>query len=108
MPILGRAMFPHLPATRVLPAVAGMVALLALLPAAACAQLVGTKGGGPLSPALEELAEPAVAAEPLVAQARHLGLPADGPGSLLREGGRVLVALRLSRSTEAALPALRA
>lgn len=100
-------MFPGLPATRVLPAVAGAAALLALLPASACAQLAGSKGGGPLSPALEELAEPTVAAGTLAAQARHLGLPARGPGSLLRDGGRVLVALRLSRVPGAALPALR-
>jgi subtilisin family serine protease len=100
-------MFPGLPAIRVPPAVAGAVVLLALLPAAACAQLAGSKGGGPLSPPLEELAEPAVAAEPLAAQARHLGLPARGPGSLLRDGGRVVVALRLSRDPGTALPALR-
>jgi subtilisin family serine protease len=100
-------MFSGLPATRVPPAVAGAAVLLALLPAAACAQLAGSKGGGPLSPPLEELAEPSVAAEPLAAQARHLGLPVRGPGSLLRDGGRVAVALRLSRDPGTALPALR-
>lgn len=100
-------MFPVFSVTRVLPAVAGAAVLFALLPAAASAQLVGSKGGGPLSPPLEELAEPAVAAEPLAAQARRLGLPADGPGSLMRDGGRVLVALRLARAPAAALPALR-
>ncbi|HET8956203.1 MAG TPA: S8 family serine peptidase [Solirubrobacterales bacterium] len=101
-------MFLDFPATRVPQAVAGAAVLLALLPAAACAQLAGSKGGGPLSPPLEVLARPAVAAEPLAAQARDLGLPARGPGSLLREGGRVIVALRLSRATGAALPDLRA
>jgi hypothetical protein len=90
-----------------MPAVAAAAVFLSLLPAAACAQLAGSKGGGPLSPALEELAEPAVAAEPLSAQARHLGLPTGGPGALLRDGGRVVVALRLSRAPGAALPALR-
>ena len=70
-------MFLGLPAIRVPPAVAGAIVLFALLPAAACAQLVGSKVGGPLSPGLEELARPAVAAEPLAAQSRHLGLPAQ-------------------------------
>lgn len=101
-------MFPGLLATKVLPAIAGAAVFLAFLPTAADAELAGSKGGGPLSPALEELAEPAVAAKPLSAQARHLGLPARGPGSLLRDGGRVLVTLRLSRGPGAALPALRA
>jgi len=101
-------MFPGFPATRVPQAVAGAAVFLALLPAAACAQLVGSKGGGPLSPGLEVLARPSVAAEPLAAQARELGLPARGPGSLLRDGGRVLVALRLSRATGPALADLRA
>jgi Subtilase family len=100
-------MFSGLPAIRVPAAVVGAVVLLIFLPATACAELVGTKEGGPLSPALEQLARPAVAAEPLAAQSRHLGLPADGPGSLLREGGRVLVSARLSRSLGVALPALR-
>lgn len=100
-------MFLGLPAIRAPQAVAGAIVLLVLLPATASAELVGTKGGGALSPALEELATPAVAAEPLAAQSRHLGLPADGPGSLLRDGGRVLVTARLSRSLGVALPVLR-
>jgi len=100
-------MYSGLPAIRAPQAIVGAVVLLILLPASARAELVGTKGGGPLSPALEQLARPAVAAEPLAAQSRHLGLPADGPGSLLRDGGRVLVTARLSRSLGAALPALR-
>src|SRR6476620_985157 len=108
MPLLRRTMFPGSSATRVPQAIAGAAVLLALRPAAACAQLVGSKGGGPLSPGLEVLARPAVAAEPLAAQARDLGLPARGPGSLLRDGGRVIVALRLSRATGPALPDLRA
>jgi subtilisin family serine protease len=100
-------MFLGLLAIRVPQAVVGAIVLLAVLPAAACAQLVGGKGGGPLSPALEELARPAIAAEPLAAQSRHLALPAEGPGSLLRDGGRVLVTARLSRGVGVALPALR-
>jgi subtilisin family serine protease len=96
-----------LPATLYLRAIAGAFACLALLPAVAGADLAGSKGGGPLSPALEELATPAVAAEPLVSQSRHLGLPAGGPGSLLRDGGRVLVAVRFPRGVGVELPVLR-
>jgi subtilisin family serine protease len=96
-----------LPATLCLRATAAAFACLALLPAAAAAGVVGSKGGGPLSAALEELATPAVATKPLAAQTRLLGLPAAGPGSLLRDGGRVLVAVRLQRGFGTALPALR-
>lgn len=60
-----------------------------------------------MSPALEELARPAVAAQSLAAQSRHLGIPFDGPGSLIRAGGRVVVAVRLSAGAGAAIPALR-
>ncbi|HET9198760.1 MAG TPA: S8 family serine peptidase [Solirubrobacterales bacterium] len=81
--------------------------LLALLPAAAGAQLPEAKDGGPLSPPLAELASPALAAKPLAAQARQLGLPIDGPGSLLRDGGRVLVAARLSPAAAGPLAAVR-
>jgi subtilisin family serine protease len=88
-------------------AIAGAFACLALLPDVAGADLPGSKGGEPLSPVLEELARPTVAAEPLAAQSRHLGIPASGPGSLLRDGGKVLVAVRLSRRVGAALPLLR-
>jgi hypothetical protein len=100
-------MFPVLSAIRAPRAVAGAIAVLALLPVSAPAQLTGSRGGGPLSPALEELAAPAVAARALAAQSRYLGLPTDGPGSLVRDGGRVLVAARLSRGVGAAVPALR-
>jgi hypothetical protein len=96
-----------LPATLCLRVIAAALACLALLPTAGGASVVGFKGGGPLSPALEELATPAVAAKPLVAQSHQLGLPIAGPGSLLRDGGRVLVAVRLERGPGAALPALR-
>jgi subtilisin family serine protease len=105
MPILRRVKVSALLATRCLRAIAAASACLVLLPDGAGA--VGSKGGGPLSPALEELATPAVSAKPLAAQSRLLGLPAAGPGSLLRDGGRVLVAVRLHRGLGAALPALR-
>ncbi|MDX6634618.1 MAG: hypothetical protein QOF06_821 [Solirubrobacterales bacterium] len=100
-------MFSRLFAIGVPQAIAVAIVLLVLLPTTACAQLVGSRGGGPLSPALEELAAPALAAQPLVAQSRQLGIPAEGPGSLLRDGGRVVVAVRLSRGVSAALSGLR-
>jgi len=107
VPILRRVKLPAPPASLHLRAIVGAFACLALLPAGAGADLAGSKGGGPLSPALEELARPAVAAESLAAQSRHLGLPFSGPGSLLRDGGRVLVAVRFPRGVGAALPGLR-
>ncbi|HET7510457.1 MAG TPA: hypothetical protein VFJ65_09440, partial [Solirubrobacterales bacterium] len=61
-----------------------------LLPAAVSA---ATKGTEPLAPPLTELAKPAVRALPDAAQARQLGFPASGPGSLLRRGNRVVVRL---------------
>lgn len=76
-------------------------------PGMARASLSGIKGPSPLSPALEELAKPAVASEPIAAQAHHLGLPADGPGGLVRDGGRVLVTARLPRGPLPAFAALR-
>jgi Subtilase family len=45
----------------------------------------------PLTPELATLAEPAVAAAPEAAQAEAIALPIEGPGSLVREGGDVVV-----------------
>jgi hypothetical protein len=61
-----------------------------------------------LSPRLAELARPAVRALPPAAQARRLGLAPSGPGSLLRDGDRVLVDVRFAAGAIAALDALRA
>lgn len=109
MPILIRAMFPGTSASRPPRALVSAIALLVLFPAAARAQSQPiAKDGGALSPALEELAQPAVAEAPLAAQSRHLGVPLAGPASLVREGGRVLVTVRLSRGPAGAFPALRA
>lgn len=64
-------------------------------------------GAGDLSPQLARLARPAVRSAPETVQARKLGLPADGPGSLLRRGNRVLVYVRFGRGALAGLPVLR-
>jgi hypothetical protein len=45
----------------------------------------------PLSPELTTLAEPSMAAAPEAEQAEAIALPAEGPGSLVREGGEVVV-----------------
>ncbi len=80
---------------------------LGLFPAVAQAALPGGKGKGPLSPTLEDLADPALATRPPIVQAERLGLPASGPGSLVQEQGRVLVTTRFSRGALAAFETLR-
>lgn len=75
----------------------------AALPAAPAA----ADAASPLSPPLEELALPAVAAKPLAGQADRLGLPLHGPGSLVRDGGRVLVTARVPDGVVPAFAGLR-
>ncbi|HEY3435858.1 MAG TPA: hypothetical protein VGK41_09425, partial [Solirubrobacterales bacterium] len=65
------------------------------------------KEHGPLSPALAQLAKPAVRSLPPGREARVLGVAASGPGSLIRSGNRVLVNLRFDHGAIAALPYLR-
>jgi hypothetical protein len=74
---------------------AALVAALALcsLPGAAGAA-PPVKEPSPLSPALAQLAKPAVRALPAAQEARALGVAASGPGSLVRRGNRVLVYVR--------------
>ena len=81
-----------------------VLAVSFLLPASAVARSVG---GGPLSPDLRTLARPAIAAKPPAQQAQALGLPETGPGSLIREGGRVLVEAHFEAGALARLAALR-
>jgi subtilisin family serine protease len=83
------------------------LALICLVPAVGAAAVLPSKGAGKLSPSLLELARPAVASKPAAAQADRLGVPRSGPGSLVREGGKVLVTTRLAAGTTAALEALR-
>jgi subtilisin family serine protease len=81
------------------------VLLALLLPAAAAA--APARGGEKLAPPLEELARPVIADGPPEAQADQLGIPAEGPGSLVRQGERVLLTARFERGVIAALPQLR-
>jgi Subtilase family len=89
----------------------GSLALAALLAACALQPVSATAMSGPsaapeLSPRLAELMQPEVRSMPPAEQARELGVAADGPGSLLRLGGRVLVDVRFSRGAIAALDEL--
>jgi Subtilase family len=86
---------------------AALVAALVLssLPGAAVAS-APAKERSPLSPALAQLAEPAVRALPPAQEARALGIAASGSGSLVRRGNRVLVYVR-HQSGVGTAPALR-
>ncbi len=81
------------------------LALCLLVPAGAEA---ATTGAGPLTPELAKLGTSAVAAKPPVGQAKAIGLPAEGPGSLVREGGRVVVEARFEAGAVARVEALKA
>lgn len=86
-------------------AAAGFALAAALAPAAAVA---ARSGYGDLSPRLTELAKPAVRSASQAQQARELSLAASGPGSLLRQGNRVLVEVRFDRGATAGVDDLRA
>jgi Subtilase family len=72
-----------------------LVGLGLLAPAGASADL-SLSGAGALSPQLRELATPGVRAQPRAAQAEAVGLPGEGAGTLVREGGRVIVEARFA------------
>ena len=74
---------------------AALLAASALLPASASAMSAPVDGSS-LSSRLAKLARPAARSAPRVAQAARLSLPASGPGSLLRDGGRVVVEVRFA------------
>lgn len=82
------------------------LAAACLLPASALGAAV-RPGGGDLSPRLAELASPAVRAQAPAQQDAALDVPAEGPGSPLREGNRVLAEVRLEGDEAASLEALR-
>jgi hypothetical protein len=86
-------------------------ALAALLAAGlagpSAATAMEAPGAGGLSPRLAKLARPAVRSAPDAAQARKLGLPVEGPGSLVRRGGRVFAYVRFDQGALARLDALR-
>jgi subtilase family protein len=91
-----------------------LVALLALA-ALACALAPGVAlaataapGEGGLSPRLETLDSPGLRGADPSEQAEALSLPGDGPGSLLRDGRRLLAYVRFDSGAVAGAQALRA
>jgi len=83
---------------------AALLAAALLAPAGAGAEARAT----PLTPALAKLGTPAVAAKSPDAQAEAIGVPAEGPGSIVREGDRVIVEARFEAGALARLEALKA
>jgi len=79
----------------------------ALLTAQAALAADTPPGDGALSPRLAALASPSVRSVPPAKQAEALSLAAEGPGSLAREGNRVLVEVRFDRGAAAAVDDLR-
>jgi hypothetical protein len=65
-------------------------------------------GSSALSPELEALATPAVRSRSLAGQAEALGLPASGTGTLVRDGGKVIVEARFESGAAAATEAVEA
>jgi hypothetical protein len=65
-------------------------------------------GDGTLSPRLAELAKPALRSASRATQAEALSLAVEGPGSLLREGNRVLVEVGFDHGAAAGVDDLRA
>ncbi|HEX4464786.1 MAG TPA: S8 family serine peptidase [Solirubrobacterales bacterium] len=87
-------------------AVAFLLATIAASPGTASALRLVPQTS-PLSPRLSALAKPAVHSSSYRLQAKDLGIPAHGPGSLLREGNRVLVELKYNGGAAAAAAAAR-
>jgi subtilisin family serine protease len=76
-----------------------------LVPSSALARLA-PPGDANLSPRLAELAKPALRSASPAQQAARLSLAPSGPGSLLRDGNRVLANVRFGGGTEAAIDGL--
>jgi hypothetical protein len=86
-------------------------ALGLLAPAAAGADIptaVPLGSSTALTPQLEALATPAVRSRSLAGQAEALGLPSTGTGSLVRDGGKVVVEARFEGDVDAAATAVKA
>lgn len=88
-------------------ALALATALAAMLAVPSTAMAASVRGGGDLSARLSALAKPSVRSLPPAKQAVALSLATSGPGSLLREGNRILVDVRFHHGAAAGLDALR-
>jgi subtilisin family serine protease len=86
--------------------IAALGLAFALSPGSASA--ANSPSEGDLSPRLAELAKPSIRSASPARQAEELSLASEGPGSLLREGNRVLVEVRFDRGAAAAVDDLRA
>ncbi|HEY2479695.1 MAG TPA: hypothetical protein VGI17_13325 [Solirubrobacterales bacterium] len=105
--MLGRSR--RAPSSLAIAPLAAVLLTLGLLTAgAAGADAPALTSSSALSPQLEQLATPAVRDKPLVAQAEALGLPGEGAGTLVREGGRVIVEARFEAGAAAAAEAVKA
>src|ERR1700761_4569288 len=91
---------------------AAVLLLLGLLaPTGASADVpvaVPLSSSSALSPELEALATPSVRSRSLARQAEALGLPASGIGTLVRDGGKVIVEARFENGAAAATEAVEA
>jgi hypothetical protein len=85
--------------------IAVSAALFVLAPTSASAM---TSPGGDLSQRLDLLASPGLRSAPDAVQAARLGVSRQGPGSLLRQGNRVLAYVRFDRGAVSGARALRA
>jgi hypothetical protein len=83
------------------------LAVACLLPPAAGAAALAPKSHGVLSPDLALLAKPSFRAKPPARQARTLGIAESGPGSLIREGRRLLVDVHFDHGAVSQLGSLR-
>jgi hypothetical protein len=88
--------------------VLGAIGLLAPAMASADAPDVPLTSSSALSTQLEALATPAVRSQSLADQAEALGLPSEGAGTLIRDGGRVIVEARFDAGVAAAVEAVEA
>jgi hypothetical protein len=82
--------------------------VLVLALAAPAARAVASADGSGLSPRLDQLSAPSVRSISPARQAAALDLPRAGPGSLLRDGGRVLAEVRFEAGAVARVEDLRA
>lgn len=86
---------------------AALLGLCALMPSSALG-MSAPVDTPTLSPRLAELARPGLRSASRAAQAGRLSLAATGPGSLLRDGNRVLVEVRTAEGALATADGLRA
>jgi hypothetical protein len=89
-------------------AIAVAAAALLLFVGTSAARESARSGNGALSPRLTELVVLDRASLSRAAEARAVSLPADGPGSLLRTGARVLVDVRFEEGARPDVGALEA